>query len=267
MTPGISEFSYGYALTDELVHSPLGGLRAAPFFPSLIAEGKSGYDVRLQFPGLILFLQFKLSHRMLRRSALEYRRHNLPIGPPPFFRFHIYSRKRSMQHQLMLDLEREGNPVYYAAPLFDKILHLDSAYLNSDVAARSVFVRPSAIGRINDDAAHHVAFTFDGRGWCLSEPRRIKGQIDHEAFLSNLTRRIESQEVPLSEVIGRTASAMRAIAARRDGYDVIGERRDQLFADNMGKGDEEPPDLDARWVSYIARTYFGCEPILLTRDQ
>jgi len=38
MTPEISEFSYGFALTNELVGwAPVA---AAPLFPSLIEEGK-----------------------------------------------------------------------------------------------------------------------------------------------------------------------------------------------------------------------------------
>ena len=57
MKPNISEFSYGYALTSELVR--LFGIKGvgAPVFPSLKEEGSVGYDV--QVPGLPLFLQFK----------------------------------------------------------------------------------------------------------------------------------------------------------------------------------------------------------------
>ena len=40
MKPNISEFSYGYALTDELVHSPGSHLVGAPVFPSLYQEGQ-----------------------------------------------------------------------------------------------------------------------------------------------------------------------------------------------------------------------------------
>jgi hypothetical protein len=37
MNPGISEFSYGYAVTEALVRGKP-GLTAAPIFPSLVAD-------------------------------------------------------------------------------------------------------------------------------------------------------------------------------------------------------------------------------------
>ena len=77
MTPEISEFSYGFALTNELVGwAPLA---AAPIFPSLLEEGKAGggYDVHLDAPGTPLYLQFKRSDCMKRKSAKEISQHKL----------------------------------------------------------------------------------------------------------------------------------------------------------------------------------------------
>jgi hypothetical protein len=42
MTPEISEFSYGFALTHELITLAGQPLRAAPIFSSLIEEGRAG---------------------------------------------------------------------------------------------------------------------------------------------------------------------------------------------------------------------------------
>ena len=79
MKPQISEFSYGYALTDELIHWHGTNLTAAPIFPSLYQEGQvgGGYDLMLQRPGLPLFLQFKLADCMVLKkktvgSGLQY---------------------------------------------------------------------------------------------------------------------------------------------------------------------------------------------------
>ena len=48
MEPEFSEFSYGYALTDELIHWNGTKLKAAPVFPSLYDEGAGkGYDLKL----------------------------------------------------------------------------------------------------------------------------------------------------------------------------------------------------------------------------
>jgi len=51
MTPDISEFSYGFALTHELIALAGEPLRAAPIFPSLIEEGRAGggYDVHRSY--------------------------------------------------------------------------------------------------------------------------------------------------------------------------------------------------------------------------
>ena len=77
MKPKFSEFSYGYAVTEELIKS--GEVTAPPEFPSLYAEGQlgGGYDVKISF-GIPIFLQFKLSDYLSRSSAKEFK----TIGGP-----------------------------------------------------------------------------------------------------------------------------------------------------------------------------------------
>src|ERR1700690_2714236 len=60
--PQFSEFSFGYALTDNLVNKVLTGSKGVPVFPSLQEEGKQGggYDVKIPLRSAPLFLQFKL---------------------------------------------------------------------------------------------------------------------------------------------------------------------------------------------------------------
>ena len=59
MKPLFSEFSYGYAVTEDIVRSN-NPLKAAPIFPSLRNEGtQGGFDVKLDLPGSPLFLQFQ----------------------------------------------------------------------------------------------------------------------------------------------------------------------------------------------------------------
>ena len=104
MIPEISEVSYGFALTNELV----GWLpvRAAPIFPSLIEEGKEGggYDVKFDLPGLPLYLQFKRADCMERRSAHEHAQ----FVKMPFYRFKITEANKSNQHKMLLGLD-DGN--------------------------------------------------------------------------------------------------------------------------------------------------------------
>jgi hypothetical protein len=60
-----SEFSYGFALTHELVNRFSVALAAAPVFPSLIKEGRSGgYGAALPLSGWTVFLHFKVSQYM-----------------------------------------------------------------------------------------------------------------------------------------------------------------------------------------------------------
>lgn len=63
MKPEMSEFSYGFAFTNELITVPGAYVVGALEVPSLQKEGKpgGGYDVKIPF-GSPLFLQFKLSH-------------------------------------------------------------------------------------------------------------------------------------------------------------------------------------------------------------
>lgn len=102
MTPEISEFSYGFALTNEIVGwAPVG---AAPVFPSLIEEGKAGggYDVKLDMPGVPLYLQFKRADCMVTRRAREVSVYGLSISVP-FYRFKITESGKSDQHELLLE--------------------------------------------------------------------------------------------------------------------------------------------------------------------
>ena len=122
MKPEISEFSYGFALTNELVGWV--ALSAAPVFPSLIEEGKAGggYDVKLDRPGVPLFLQFKRSHCMVRRTAKEHQA-VVALGGTlnvPYYRFPITEATTSDQHELLLALDDGSNLVFYADLRFPK---------------------------------------------------------------------------------------------------------------------------------------------------
>src|SRR5215203_4250244 len=105
MKASFSVFTFGYALTDELVTNYRRLLSAAPRFPSLLEEGrigagKGGYDVQVNAEGHFLFLQFKLSDYMMRRSSREWYHYG-----EKYYRFALMPLRRSKQHTLFLDLE------------------------------------------------------------------------------------------------------------------------------------------------------------------
>lgn len=179
----ISEFSYGFALTHELVIA-FGTLSAAPIFPSLIEEGRAGggYDVKLEAPGIPLFLQFKRSECLLLRNAREIRAG--AVLDVPFYRCEITGKADSAQHEMLIELDRTPNRVFYAAPMFHLKDEFDAAFLSGTVRQRSFFVRPRSIGSFTDGRPHHLS--FDGsRCIVMSEPKEVEalGAADLEATL------------------------------------------------------------------------------------
>ncbi|PRY94782.1 hypothetical protein BCF33_0381 [Hasllibacter halocynthiae] len=196
MIPEISEFSYGFALTNEIVGwLPLS---AAPVFPSLIEEGKEngGYDVKLDKPGAPLYLQFKRADYMTRSSATEIKHYGLPLSLP-FHRFPITQRKKSFQHTSLVELDDGTNLVFYAAPRFHMVSEINDAWRSVQVAGRSIFVAPSMIGLIHDDDKHHVAYDAQHAYFC-SEPKEIS-PLTASALGERILERVASDSRPVRE--------------------------------------------------------------------
>ena len=157
MESALTEFSYGYCVTEEFANGPGPRLKAAPYFPSLLREGRpgGGFDVRI---GSALFLQFKLSERLTRRSAKETTR---GLMQPPFYRFWLHRRNRSNQHRMLIDLESQpGNSVYYIAPKFAELEALNKSFAARRVLDDSVMFSPREIGPLPDDEHHRCSATI-----------------------------------------------------------------------------------------------------------
>lgn len=190
----ISEFSYGFALTNEIVGWTT--LNAAPVFPSLIEEGKQGggYDLKLDAPGVAVYLQFKRADCLTRASATEIKKHRLPLSRP-FYRFSITERSRSFQHTSLVTLDNGRNLVFYAAPRFHLISEINEAWHAKDVAAQSIFVRPQSIGLIYDDEKHHVA--YDGRrAFFCSDPTEVEPNTA-ETLSRLIMQRMDTDPIPV----------------------------------------------------------------------
>ena len=224
MRPNISEFSYGFAMTSELVKA-LGIVTAAPVFPSLRSEGDrgGGWDVKLDRPGVPLFLQFKLCDQMIRSSCREARDASFDL---PCYRMHLRSARLSRQHEMLLDLEGHGQEVYYSAPMFHQPEELNDAFLDGSVRERSIWIRPSDIGQLPDDRDHHVSFE-PGSPWTLfSEPRPINAKRKFEDVAVHLTNRLQEHgRIDISqERLGDLADAIAKIADKR--LDISKQKRD-----------------------------------------
>ena len=215
MKPNISEFSYGYALTSELIHWRGMPIIAAPIFPSSYQEGQvgGGYDVMLEQPGMPLFLQFKLSHCMVRSYAKESKDR---VFDPPFYRMHVRPTRHSDQHKMLLELEDKGNEVYYSAPAFHTSVEFNDAYLSHHVRTLSLWMKPSQIGPLPDDRDHHVAFVLGNTPHFCSSPRALETKGEFKEFEESVTRSFnERSETAIKrEALEETAQNLSEIAEK-----------------------------------------------------
>lgn len=256
MKPDLSEFSYGYALTEALIWDTGLPVVGAPIFPSLIEEGRSGgYDVGIQFQGLLLFLQFKLSHFMTRGTADETKKGLLDI---PFYRMHLRPARHSRQHAMLLGLEATGEIVLYAAPKFHLPSELNTAYLSRALVQQSLFIRPSAIGPLPDDRDHHVSFRDGYPVYFCSDPKKIRGEENSETAFKELHDIIQHNEYKKydSAVLNEIAGQMLRIIFHHQ----TSMKRDILDSEYRHKLREMKPIEKLR---YLSRTYFDCEPIVI----
>ncbi|MEI7682535.1 MAG: hypothetical protein WCK07_24285 [Betaproteobacteria bacterium] len=257
MSPDISEFSYGYALTETLINAVPFPIRAAPMFPSLIDEGKpgGGYDVEIPFAGFPLFLQFKLSHKMVRDSARE---SQLGLMTTPFYRMHLRPTKHSQQHPMLLELEASRAAVFYAAPHFDTPAELDDAYINSQVVQRSVFFRPSEIGALPDDRDHHVTFKDGYPAYlCSNDPRMVREEGDNrEKFIVDLAEGYWRYEriLPIDESVRSWNERLIAIVEKHRGHF-------RWYGDSTANALRNRYPVNT--LVYLARTFFGCNVLVV----
>lgn len=201
MKLGYTEFSYGYAFTENLIRSALAGPSGAPVFPNLVQEAQLGYDVHIDFPGCPLFFQYKLPELMVRNTAAEISQHALSGIRVPFFRMSLMRRDLSQQHRRLIDLEQLfPNAVYYATPGIANIAAFNAAYNIAQVHDQSVFFSPGNIGLLPDAKQHVVAYRSRlGYAWFCSEPREISAlkfeDISEKSQLMFDSRRYQTLEV------------------------------------------------------------------------
>lgn len=258
MKPNISEFSYGYALTDELINWHGTNVTAAPVFPSLYQEGQTGggYDVMLNRGGVPLFLQFKLADLMKKGNAKEAKKGLLVC---PYYKMHLRPRTHSDQHQLLIDLESSGNEVYYVAPSFHEPNGLNDAYLNHEVKDKSIWVKPSLIGPLPDDKDHYVAFQTGSNSYFCSEPRRI----DEPTTFQNVSRRIEeklntrNEDVLNQDQMSSLADTLYSISQNRKGI-----LQEQSLVARQTLRQRNPLEE----VAYYAQAYFNCQ-LFIVRER
>jgi len=247
ITKQISEFSYGYAVTSELINKNSSS-GAAPFFPSLRFEGGAGggFDVAIEYlHATPIFVQFKLSEKLTRSTASQYHKFN-----SEYFRFPIWSKKVSRQHELLIALAKNYPRVYYVAPRFHTIDELNKHFLNSRVIENSIFVRPAEIGEIKDFDDHVFAFHKEpakGRYFCSEAC-----PVEEVNVWQDLVNGLKEPKLTFYFVRELTFKMLEILKSR--GHSFASQ---EISADLEKKENSE--SLIASTASFVARNFFGCE--------
>jgi hypothetical protein len=235
----VSEFSYGFVLTHELVNA-YGYLRTDA--PQGSRGGrKKGAEVGAGAAprGCPLFLQFKASEYMKRRNAGESKLVGLP-----YFRFALHRKTQSNQHQLLIELEKKGYAVFYATPKIHEAVNLNSAFFDRQVVASSLFVNPGEIGVV-----------FSGRSedvYVCSKPQRLGGVIHGAVFAEAVRRAVAEREAQSldDEFFNRLAGDMVSlISPNRRIFDELSGGKVEMSA--------------STFANYLAKTLFDCELLIV----
>lgn len=240
--PEFSEFQYAYGLTSELdaSHGPIRLLKA-PFFPTQPEEAHVPADVSGRLAddrvGIApLFLQYKRSERLTTAGANEWDHYGRE-----YYRFYIYPRDRSHQHNRLVELASRMPLTYYVAPGFVDLSEYQRLAERNELGENSIFIDCGSLSRINDERKHAMTYTLSPRQTLmLSEPeegRSIKGFI---SLLDELSERVEFES--LGSLQDRLENLRRVLF--EDISDWTGDdnqtpfgwlgRQQQLFFDRMG---------------------------------
>lgn len=245
MKLGYTEFSFGYAFTENLIRAAAARPAGAPVFPNLVQEAQLGYDVHIDLPGCPLFFQYKLPELMVRNSAAEISQHALAGIHVPFFRMPLMRRDLSDQHRLLIRLERRfPNAVFYATPGMANNHSFNAAYNAARVHQRSVFFSPRNIGRLPDDKQHVIAYRNGlSHAWLCSDPRKISA-FHFESIGEKVRTLFDDQRfLTLEEASKNIRDEVLRLASPeiRAAEDAIRQRIDTRSAAVLDR-----PDMDAR---------------------
>lgn len=220
MKIGYTEFSFGFAFTENLIRSRRTAPDGAPYFPNLIQEARLGFDVRLEFNGLPVFYQFKLPELMVRQNARELGDQRLVQGglTLPFFRMPIMKTSISDQHNILVRLEGQGlGSVQYASPNFQSIDQFNTAFSGCRVHADSILISPVSIGQIDDGEQHHYVYNSGAAtGWFCSEPVKVPYLTGSESVDKLIGEVSEKKGIPVPDIPSKALDAIREVLPRAE---------------------------------------------------
>jgi hypothetical protein len=245
----VSEFSYGFVLTHELVHT-YGYLLTDALSLSSGKKKKEAiaHGVNDTLRGYPLFLQFKASEYMKRKNAGESKLVGLP-----YFRFALHRKTQSNQHQLLIELERKGNAVFYGTPKIHEAVNLNGAFFDNKVVSSSLFVSPGEIGELPDNEIHRVVFSALSQDvYFCTKPRILERAIHGESFVDSIQEICAAKEADNldEEFFHWLASEMVSlISPNRRIFDELSRGKMEMGA--------------ATFANYLANTLFDCELLVI----
>jgi hypothetical protein len=248
ITAQFSEFSYGFAITDNFLHSGVPHTGEAPTFPSLMLVS--------------------------RRSE------QMPPGFwPPYLRMHLRT-KRPNQHRLLLNWEERGHLVYYTTPDFWRTGDLDQNFSNRAVHNKSWYVKPSQIGPL-DERAHHLAYEEKkNEFWLCSQPVRLNGHFGSGDFSREVQSAVERAR-PQSALsfLHRLASDIADLTRTRV-PELPHPTEEEIHAQNFDAKELSAEEAErrrrhiearfvvhaAREVAYMSQVRLGCAFAIVGKD-
>lgn len=245
----ITEFSFGFAFTRELLNQ-LPNVDVAPYFPSLREEGAGrGYDVKIGFAGLPIFIQFKISEALTRPQSKYW-----PDYLRPYYRFDVTSLRRSRQHNDLKDLSQNEPEVYYVAPRFWKPRDFDIYYSASEILANSICIPVTGLDYLTDTDHHQITYvTPDSYDWHSTDNDRVHGDFAGTHLVSSIQERFSQDRLRRidEEFVAQLYSILVSIARRSD----------------FGVPSDFPPVPESlAGVRFLLAAYFGLEFLLLTES-
>jgi len=203
MQPEFSERQFELSFNVEFMKKFSGALIGLPFIPSPRLEALRGFDVefRLRYENIqhSLFLQYKVSNFTPTRSGRNWDIYALHGGP--YYYFYLERLDRSRQHNLLYNLRRSGEEVYYSAPLFFKRDVLEQHFVNGIVIDNCVFLDPTEVGLITDLDLHKISYNQTGTQVAFhSGTKEIKNPFNFK-MLSEKLERMKIDEIYFSKLL------------------------------------------------------------------
>jgi hypothetical protein len=245
----ITEFSFGYAFTEELIRYMDNDIDFVPYIPNLTEEGEKAYDLELSW-GIPFFIQFKLPKYIftLTDKVWEYKNNKFSTA---FYRFGLRTEKEPFQHNKLVDLNNSGQVVSYVSPIFHKLTTFNSLYFNRQVIENSFIVEPKTIGKFTDEQPHRVSYQSETDFHYFSEPHHVQGRFSFENLVGSIKDNLFQRD--------KQVSTTQYFVNLEETLVTIIEENDKINRRGIIYNRNSQP---AERVVFLAHCFFGCETVL-----